>query len=188
MADPLLVVGLGNPGPDYARHRHNIGFMLADRLAGGACWQAWRQGRFCRAGEALMLVKPETYMNASGEYVREFRDYRSLQGAALLACYDDLSLPLGRLRLRPKGSAGGHKGMQSLIDRLGTQEIPRLRLGIGPQPPGVDSKRFVLQNFRKDEQEMLEKAMTRACEAVFTVLRNGLSEAMNRFNPAEGPA
>jgi len=184
-----LVVGLGNPGPEYERTRHNVGFRLADRMVGGAD-SSWRDfkglGVVAKAGE-LWVAKPMTYMNESGLFVRAFADFHKMTAAEVLPVYDELALPLGKLRLRVKGSAGGQKGMLSVIRHMGTEEVPRLRVGIGPQPERMDSAAFVLQRFKSDEEKLLDAVLDRALEAIDVAAREGVELAMTRFNP-DAPA
>lgn len=181
-----LVVGLGNPGPEYERTRHNVGFRLADRLVGEAD-SSWRDfkglGVAAKRGE-VWVVKPMTYMNESGQFVRAFAAYHNVSPSELLVVYDELALPLGKLRLRKKGSAGGQKGMLSILQHFGTEEIARLRIGIGPQPERMDSADFVLSRFRSAEEKELDAALDLAVDAVEAVRDKGLDAAMNRFNPA----
>lgn len=182
-----LVVGLGNPGPEYERTRHNVGFRLADRLAaeGGRAWKDFRGlGVFARWDGDAWVAKPMTYMNESGRFVQAFAGYHRVPPADILVVYDEIALPLGRIRLRPGGSAGGQKGMGSILRQLATQEIPRLRLGIGPQPERMDSADFVLSRFKPSEEEALESALALAADAARAARRDGLEAAMNRFNPA----
>lgn len=176
-----LVVGLGNPGPKYARTRHNAGFRLLDSLGEGPWRDFQGLGRVARR-EALLLAQPLTYMNESGRFVESLARFHKLRPDELLVCFDDVALPLGRLRLRPAGSSGGQKGMQSIIECLGTSEIPRLRLGVGPQPPGVDSTDFVLGRFTREEEAALEEVLARGREAVLMAASLGLEPAMNRCN------
>lgn len=181
-----LVVGLGNPGPEYERTRHNVGFRLADRLVGGAdsVWKDFKGlGVVAKAGE-LWVAKPMTYMNLSGQFVRQFADYHKMAAAEVLPVYDEISLPLGKIRLRLKGSAGGQNGMKSVIQHFGTEEVPRLRIGIGPQPEKMDSAAFVLGRFSKTEESELDAVLDRAVEAVGVAVETGVEMAMNRFNPA----
>lgn len=183
-----LVVGLGNPGPEYERTRHNVGFRLADKLVGGA-------GSFSDAksfkglGVALKrgdmwVAKPMTYMNLSGEFVKQFAAYHNVAREQILVVYDELALPLGKLRLRVKGSAGGQKGMLSIIQHLGSEEVSRLRIGIGPQPERMDSADFVLGRFTGAQEEELEKSLERAVEAVEYASEHGVPAAMNKYNPS----
>lgn len=181
-----LVVGLGNPGPEYEKTRHNVGFRLADRLVGEAdpFWKDFKGlGVAAKWGE-VWVAKPMTYMNESGQFVRAFAAYHNIPAPAILAVYDELALPLGKVRLRKKGSAGGQKGMKSILAHFGTEEVSRLRIGIGPQPEKMDSADFVLSRFRPAEEKDLEQGLSRAVEAVRIVLEEGMDVAMNRFNPA----
>lgn len=182
-----LVVGLGNPGQEYERTRHNVGFRLADRLVGGA--DSFSDGKSFKGlgiavkkGE-LWVAKPMTYMNLSGEFVKQFAGYHNISREEILVVYDELALDLGKLRIRTKGSAGGQKGMLSIIQHLGSEEVARLRVGIGPQPERMDSADFVLGRFSGAQEEELEKALERAVEAVECVRTHGVAEAMNRYNP-----
>lgn len=181
-----LVVGLGNPGPRYERTRHNVGFMVLDRLAGEAAWKDFEGGLVARA-EGLILGRPLTYMNESGRFVGALARFYKIAPEDALVVFDDVALPLGRLRIRPSGSAGGQKGMASVISHLG-DKVPRLRLGIGPQPQGVKSEDFVLSPFAKAEQEALSEVLDRACEAVRVAAAEGLEAAMNRFNKEHEPS
>lgn len=180
-----LVVGLGNPGSRYARTRHNVGFRLVEHLAGGeASWRDFGDaGRYCQAG-GLIYAEPLTYMNESGRFVQAFSRYYKISPAEMLICFDEVALPLGRLRLRPSGSAGGQRGMESVISCLGTQDVPRLRLGVGPQPAGMDSARFVLSRFSAGEQKTLGEVLETAADAVAAVAGSDLEAAMNRYNAA----
>lgn len=182
-------MGLGNPGPEYEKTRHNLGFWIVDRLAAG--WKAdpWRRsGERLEAtatvgGREIVLVKPLTWMNRSGIAVRALRDGLECEPGEILICYDELALPLGRIRLRPSGSHGGHNGMRSIIERLGTTEFPRLRVGIGPDGAIEDGSDFVLSPFRRRERPLADEAVVRAAEAVECAVREDLLTAMNRFNP-----
>lgn len=180
-----LLVGLGNPGPEYEGTRHNVGFRFVDRWVGGA-GSSWRPfkglGVFTKRDEVL-VAKPTTYMNESGRFVRMFASFHNVVASDMLVVYDELSLPLGKIRLRRKGSSGGQKGMLSIIQHMGTEELPRLRIGIGPQSEGVDSADFVLGRFKPSEDRDLDAALGLAEDAVRVVVENGLEAAMNRFNP-----
>ncbi|MBI5247228.1 MAG: aminoacyl-tRNA hydrolase [Elusimicrobia bacterium] len=181
-----LVVGLGNPGPEYEKTRHNVGFRLADRMVGGAdsFWKDFKGlGVAAKAGD-LWVAKPMTYMNLSGEFVKQFAAYHNVALDELLVVYDELAIPLGKLRLRKKGSSGGQKGMLSIIQHFGTEEIARLRIGIGPQPEKMDSAAFVLGKFTKSQEAELETALDLAREAVGCVSEKGVDLAMNKYNPA----
>lgn len=185
MAAPRLVVGLGNPGPRYERTRHNAGFRLVERLAGeDAVWKDFSGlGRWTKA-RGLMLGEPLTYMNESGRFVAALSRFHKIAPGEILVCFDDVALPLGRLRLRPAGSSGGQKGMESILSVLGTKEVPRLRIGVGPQPPGWDSTDFVLGRFTAAEEKVFSGALDAAAEAVGIACGEGLEAAMNAFNAA----
>ncbi len=188
MTTPYLIVGLGNPGRKYAQTRHNAGFMLVDRLAERLGLRFRRMqfkalitdGRF--QGRKIILAKPQTYMNLSGQAVRPLVRFYQIPAANLLVAYDDLDLPLGALRLRPKGGHGGHKGMRSIIEHLGTQEFPRLRLGIGRPPGRMDAADYVLQPFSPAEMELMEIAFAKGVEGIFRWWEAGLAAAMNLVN------
>jgi PTH1 family peptidyl-tRNA hydrolase len=187
-----LIVGLGNPGPQYANTRHNCGFMVVDRLA-----ERWGiplalekqfQGSYGEGfalGGKRRLLKPATYMNRSGEAVRAVLDWYKLDPRSVLVVYDDVDLPLGRLRLRGSGSAGGHNGMKSVIQHLGSEAFPRLRLGVGRPKGNQDMVGHVLGRFEPTEQAVLERVLRAAVEAVECCLQEGLRAAMNRFNPLD---
>mgnify|MGYP005861711021 CR=1 FL=1 len=182
-----LVVGLGNPGARYANTRHNVGFMVVDRLA-RRCSAAVTK-RQCSAlvglgnlgGTRVCLAKPQTYMNLSGDAVACLLRFYKIPTADLLVVYDDRDLPVGRIRLRERGSAGGHRGMESIIGRLGTSDFPRLRIGIG-RPAETEAVDHVLGSFTPEERPLMEEALDRAAEAVECVLKEGTVVAMNRFN------
>lgn len=184
-----LAVLLGNPGREYELTRHNIGFMLADRaavrLAPGARWRDWKgKGLYLEAeagGRRVFLLKPQTYMNLSGEAAQGFSAFYKIPPARVLTCYDDLALPFGGLRIRKDGSAGSHNGMASVVAALGAG-VPRLRLGIGPRPENIPGKNFVLSKFTKEEGERLPGFLDKACEALIAVFESGLERAMNRYN------
>ena len=185
-----LVVGLGNPGPRYSRTRHNVGFRVLDALAerAGAALAARRfGGRFgegALAGERVGLLAPETFMNRSGEAVAEALAALPVADPAreLLVVFDDADLPLGRLRLRARGSSGGHNGLADVLDRLGSEDVPRLRFGIGRPSEPRGTVDFVLEPFAPGEEERLALAVPRAVDAVECFVREGVAAAMNRFN------
>lgn len=187
-----LVVGLGNPGPEYARTRHNLGFMVVDELARRAgAGPAKRRFRadivtVTLGGESVTLVKPQTFMNLSGHTVREARAWFKVEVDDCLIVYDDLDLPFGALRLRTGGSAGGHNGLMSIIEQLGTPAIPRLRMGIG-RGAGVARSR-VLGRFSATEEPHLPALVGTAGEAVTTWAGQGILAAMNAFNGTALPA
>lgn len=175
------MVGLGNPGAEYARTRHNVGFRLLDLLAEGGKWTEKFEGEFLKQGE-LLLARPFTYMNESGRFVGSLAGFFKVAPADVLVCYDEIALPLGRLRLRPDGSAGGQKGMASVLSHLRTDKVPRLRIGIGPQPAGQASEVYVLKPFSKEQEQRLPEVLDRAADAVRLWLSDGIEAAMNRYN------
>jgi PTH1 family peptidyl-tRNA hydrolase len=186
----LAVVGLGNPGPRYARTRHNVGFRVVDRLRRRHGLPAFEQGgplelsRGQCTGRPVALVRPLTYMNRSGEAVRVLLELEPLPVEALLVVADDVYLPLGRLRLRRRGGDGGHNGLRSIIEALGSQDFPRLRVGIGGDVESEELRAYVLEEFGETESTIIERTIEEAVEAVETVLEAGIGEAMNRFNAA----
>ncbi len=182
------IIGLGNPGPKYAETRHNVGFRVIDLLA--ARHQFPTPQRMLQAiigkGEIhnsqVLLAKPMTFMNESGRAVGRLCVHFDLLPSDLLVIYDDINIDLGMLRLRREGSSGGHKGMQSVIDHLGTEQIPRLRLGIGRLPPEAEARGFVLAPFAKDEEEVAQQLIEQAADAVEYLLAEGIETTMRRFN------
>lgn len=183
-----LIVGLGNPGPEYARTPHNLGFMVIDRLASDAGLRVTRPeenalvGLGKIEGRETALAKPLSYMNLSGGPVRELLRRYELQPEHLLLVYDELALPWGQLRLRLRGSSGSHKGVQSVIGALDTMEFPRLRLGIDPGHRIGDGARFVLRKFRPSEETEAEEIVGRAAEAVRLYISEGADKAMTVIN------
>ena len=189
MSAPLhLIVGLGNPGPEYAEHRHNVGFQVLELLAqrhGLTFDRLLFKARVAVgqiAGQRVVLARPLTYMNRSGESVAPLVRWYKLPLERLLVVYDDLDLPLGTLRLRPRGGSGGHRGMESIIQHLGTEAFPRLRVGIGRPPAGWDAADYVLHPFTEDELPVIAAARERAVDAIECWLSEGIETAMNRFN------
>ncbi|HEY3283233.1 MAG TPA: aminoacyl-tRNA hydrolase [Armatimonadota bacterium] len=182
-----VILGLGNPGGEYEMTRHNVGFLVVDVLSDRLHLEVRRTGLKCLRGETragdhrVILAKPLTYMNLSGQAARGLLDYYRLSPRDLLVVTDDVNLPVGRLRLRADGSAGGHNGLKSLIQCLGTQEFPRLRIGVGAPVPGT-MIHHVLGRFPKEEMPAVRDAVHRAADAVECLLAEGLQEAMNRFN------
>ncbi len=183
-----LVVGLGNPGPEYERTRHNVGFQVLDVLARRhrltftphrfrALVAEWRVN-----GQTVLLVKPLTYMNLSGEAVGPLARHHHVPPEAILVVYDDMDLPFGTLRMRPKGGSGGHKGVASIIQHLGTTEFPRLRVGIGRPPGRMDPVDYVLSPFTPEEEETMAVVREEAADAVELWVRVGTDRAMNRVN------
>ncbi len=188
-----LIVGLGNPGKEYEWSRHNLGFMLIDKLAGVAGFDVKlrecqsRVGRGEIEGRTVKLVKPQTYMNLSGEAVAcLFAKHKLAEpGEKLIVISDDLALPFGKIRIRAKGSAGGHNGLKSIIGALGTNEFTRLRIGIQPEHPISDSKRFVLDSFPGAIRPAVEEVLERSVEAIRSILRDGVLKAMTEHNREE---
>lgn len=183
-----LIVGLGNPGDEYEKTRHNFGFWVVDALAlrWGFKFKASKFQAMVALGEwegeKRLLLKPETYMNLSGEAVRPAFDFYKVRPEEVLVVTDDLDLPLGRLRMAASGGSGGHNGMKSISQHLGTQGFPRLRLGIGR---GLETpKDFVLSRFSKEEKKLALETVERAADAVECFLKEGIEKAMNRFNGA----
>jgi len=183
-----LIVGLGNPGARYADTRHNVGFMVVEALSrryGIGSERTNFSGLWQEAdleGVRAFLLRPTTYMNCSGTSVQAAVRFYQLPLQEILVICDDFHLPLGKLRLRPKGSAGGQKGLQNIIQHLGSQEFARLRIGIGPLPEGVDATSFVLGRFMPDEQPIIQEAIRRAAEAVVLWAKEGIETTMNRYN------
>ncbi len=183
-----LIVGIGNPGPEYARTRHNIGFRVVNLLAkqlGVKREEARFKGVFAAAkldGLTVGLLKPLTYVNLSGQSVREAVNRLNLATEQILVVLDDAQLPLGKLRLRAKGSSGGHKGLQSIIEALQTENIPRLRIGIGSPPEGVDMATYVLSPFEPEEEAIIAETVEIAAEAAKVWAKDGIEIAMQRFN------
>lgn len=187
-----LVVGLGNPGKQYEKTRHNVGFLVVDRCCARAGVEPTKksfEARYAFAGigrEQVGYVKPLTYMNESGIAVRGFLDFYKVDPGEVLVVCDDLALPCGQLRLRASGSSGGQKGLESIIRHLGTQAFPRLRLGIGAAPPYMDAADYVLGQFAEEERPLMEAAVERAADAVRVWLDSGIDRAMNVFNTKPG--
>ncbi len=183
-----LIVGLGNPGAEYERTRHNLGFMLVDRLAREYQTQVKRNE--CRSligwaeieNQRVELAKPQTFMNLSGEAVSGLLQKPERGTERLIIISDDLALPFGKIRLRRGGSHGGHNGLRSMIECLGTDEFIRLRIGIMPEHPLGNTKNFVLDNFSKDESSEVEKILETSADAIRTVLTGGIEKAMAEFN------
>ncbi len=183
-----LVVGLGNPGEQYEKTRHNLGFMLIDELERQFQTQVKRQecralvGRISIDERTVELVKPQTYMNLSGETVSCLLKKVSRSGKNIIVVTDDLALPLGSIRLRARGSAGGHNGLKSLIECLKTDEFIRLRIGMKPEHPIFNTKNFVLEKFSKNDLETVEKVLERSADAVRAVINDGVEKAMAQYN------
>jgi PTH1 family peptidyl-tRNA hydrolase len=185
---PYLIVGLGNPGPRYHHNRHNVGFMVVDALADAAKIPIRRvefralvgKGEF--SDERLILAKPQTFMNNSGQAVGALVRFYKIPVDHLLVVHDDLDLPFGTLRLRPRGGAGGQRGMASIMATLNTQDFARLRVGIGRPPGRMDPSDYVLHDFDPPEEEMLPALLSSAVDATRMFLQDGIERAMNEFN------
>lgn len=185
-----MIVGLGNPGKEYERSRHNLGFMLIDKLGAETGINKFRRecqslvGRAEIEGAAVKLVKPQTYMNLSGEAVACLLAKHKLAepGENLIVISDDLALPFGKIRIRARGSAGGHNGLKSIIGAVGSNEFTRLRIGIQPEHPISDSKRFVLDSFPVAARTDVEKILERSVEALRAILSDGVLKAMSSYN------
>lgn len=183
-----LVVGLGNVGRKYDKTRHNVGFDVVERLAAKFAVASPRgrfQGETIDAeigGEKVLLLRPHTYMNLSGTSVQPARDFFKIEIGDILVVCDDFNLPSGKLRLRAKGSAGGQKGLADIIQRLGTDEVPRLRVGIGPVPPQWNAADFVLSRFSADEVPVMKETLDQAGAAVVDWATQGVAYCMNRYN------
>jgi PTH1 family peptidyl-tRNA hydrolase len=185
MSEKYLIAGLGNPGSRYADTRHNVGFKVIERLAErlNLSFRSGRGDYLVAASTAnVLLVKPLTYMNNSGLAVRHAADYFDVALPRLLIVFDDFQLPVGKLRLRPNGSDGGHNGMASVIQYLGSQEVPRLRLGIRAEFHKGEMADFVLSTFSKEEQKLLPEIYDRAADAALSFIHDGIQQAMNKFN------
>jgi len=183
-----IIAGLGNPGLRYANTRHNVGFIVLDMLAdklGIKVTKAKHKaliGEGTLAGEKIVLAKPQTYMNLSGESILELKNWYKVEDSRIIIIYDDIDLDIGVLRIRPSGSAGTHNGMRSIIGQLKSQDFPRVRLGIGRPPQGWDLKDYVLSTFRDDEMSKLKDACQRAVEGVELIVTKGVNYAMSRCN------
>ncbi len=186
--DTFLLTGLGNPGREYRDNRHNVGFMLIDRLVVRLNARGMKLQSKAIVTNAvyedykLILAKPQTYMNLSGHSVQGLAHFYKIPLENILIAHDDLDLPFGTLRIRPGGGPGGQKGVASAIERLGSKEFPRLRIGIGRPPGRMDPADYVLQDFSKDEAAALPEILGHAEQAVLEFVKNGLDSAMNKFN------
>ena len=183
-----IIIGLGNPTSQYQATRHNIGFDVITRISDdyripldfkkhkAIC------GKGMIDGEKVILAQPQTFMNLSGESVRELVDFYKVPSENIIVIYDDISLEVGQLRLRKKGSAGGHNGIKSIIAHLGTEEFPRIKVGVGDKPKGWDLADHVLSRFNEDERPIIRQAIEKSSEAVKTILIEGMEPAMNIYN------
>lgn len=183
-----IIAGLGNPTREYENTRHNAGFSVIDVLADrmGVLVEEKKHkalcGRGVLGGQKVVLAKPQTFMNVSGESVRAMADFYKVPPQQVIVIYDDISLEPGQLRLRAKGSAGGHNGIKSIIAHLGTQEFPRIKVGVGDKPKNMDLAQYVLSRFSKGEQALMEDAFLEAADAAAMMLADGIDAAMNNFN------
>lgn len=183
-----IIVGLGNPSKQYEGTRHNAGFMTLDVLADRYNIDISEKkhkalcGKGVIEGNKVVLLKPQTFMNLSGESVRAAADFYKVAPEEIIVIYDDISLEPGQLRVRKKGSAGGHNGMKNIIAHLGTQDFPRIRVGVGEKPAGMDLADYVLGRFSKGERELLKEAFKEGAQAAVAILCDGIESAMNQFN------
>jgi PTH1 family peptidyl-tRNA hydrolase len=188
-----LIVGFGNPGRQYKCNRHNVGFMLVDNLAKrlGTTFSRMESRALVTKttylDKRLILAKPQTYMNLSGQAVASLVKFYKIPLENLMIAYDDVDLPLGTIRLRPMGGSAGQKGMRSTIERLGTEEFPRIRLGIDRPPGAMQAANYVLQDFSKDEIEIVNHVIDRATDATLVFVTEGLDVAMNKYNTHNAP-
>ncbi len=185
----FIIAGLGNPGREYANTRHNAGFMVIDAIAEKAGISVSEKkhkaiiGKGVFAGEKVVLVKPQTYMNLSGESIREVTDYYKVDAESeLIVISDDIDLDVGQLRIRPKGSAGGHNGLKNIIQHLGTENFIRVRVGVGAKQSGGDLVSHVLGSIDKDDMENYADALANAVDAIEVIMNEGTEPAMNKFN------
>lgn len=183
-----LIAGLGNPTREYDKTRHNVGFsvidVLADRYRIDISEKKHKAlcGRGVIEGQKVLLLKPQTFMNLSGESIRAAADYYKIEPEEMIVIYDDISLDPGQLRIRLKGSAGGHNGIKNIIANLGTQDFPRIKVGVGAKPPRMDLADYVLSRFGAGEQKLMEEAFGEAAEAAVMMMTDGAERAMNHFN------
>ena len=189
MSERYLIIGLGNPGKEYHDTRHNVGFRCVDALveAHGLAYDRKKKSHAriadgVVAGKRVFIAKPQTYMNLSGSSAQGLAAFHQIPPERIIVILDDLDLPIGTLRIRPKGGSGGHKGLTDIVARLGTQDFPRIRFGIGRPPDTMDPAAYVLRRFDADEMPVVEEATSRATKAVETWLIEGIDSAMNRYN------
>lgn len=188
MTEPFLLIGLGNPGREYANTRHNFGFMAIDRLAVRLNARGMKVQSKAIVMDSkyedhkLILAKPQTYMNLSGQSVQGLAHFYKIPNENLMILSDDLDLPFGTIRIRASGGPGGQRGLSSILEKLGTKDIPRMRLGIGRPPGRMDPADYVLQNFSRDDLKSISELLDRAADAALEFVTNGLTAAMNKFN------
>lgn len=183
-----IIVGLGNPTKTYEGTRHNIGFEVIDHLATAyaidVCMKKHKAlcGKGMIGGQKVVLAKPQTYMNLSGESVRELMDFYKVQPDEIIVIYDDISLEPGQLRIRAKGSAGGHNGIKNIIAHLNTQDFPRVKVGVGEKPKGWDLADYVLSRFSAEDRKVMDESVAAAGEAIKLMLESDINAAMNKYN------
>ena len=183
-----VIAGLGNPGREYEGTRHNVGFMTLDALADkyniDVREKAFKGliGKGVIEGNKVILVKPQTYMNLSGECIRQVMDYYKVDPSEFIVIYDDISLEVGQLRIRRKGSAGGHNGIKNIIANLGSSVFPRIKVGVGEKPKGYDLADYVLGKFSKEDRVLMEEGYDLACEASALIMQGAIDQAMNEYN------
>lgn len=183
-----IIAGLGNPGAKYQGTRHNVGFSVIYEISDkynikiDTARHKAMIGKGIIEGEKVILAMPQTYMNLSGEAIRELAGYYKCDSEDIIVIYDDISLDVGRLRIRGKGSAGGHNGIKSIISCLGTDTFPRIKVGVGEKPPRMDLADYVLGRFNKEEAPVIRESAARACQAAAVIIGEGISSAMNKFN------
>lgn len=189
-----IIVGLGNPTKEYQNTRHNIGFDVIDKLADMCSISVLEKkhkaliGKGILNGQKVILAKPQTYMNLSGESVRELVDYYKVdEETELIVIYDDISLDVGQLRIRKKGSAGGHNGIKNIILHLGTDVFPRIKMGVGEKPKGYNLADYVLGHFKKEEREIMDESIVTAIKALELMVTDEIGEAMNQYNKKVKP-
>lgn len=186
-----IIVGLGNPTREYAGTRHNIGFDAITRIADDYNISLDMKkhkslcGRGFIEGKKVVLAQPQTYMNLSGEAVRELKDFYKVSNDKIIIIYDDISLDVGQIRVRQKGSAGGHNGIKSIINHLNNEEFPRIKVGVGDKPRGWDLADYVLGRFSQEEEEVIRETLKRTSTACTCMVTKGIDEAMNQFNKKE---
>lgn len=183
-----IIAGLGNPTKEYDKTRHNVGFSVIDVLADQYNIDVSERkhkalcGRGAIEGQKVVLMKPQTFMNLSGESIRAAVDFYKVEPEDIIIVYDDVSLEPGQLRIRLKGSAGGHNGIKNIIAHLGTQEFPRIKVGVGAKPPRMDLAAYVLSRFSQGEQKLMDEAFKEAAEAAVMMMTDGADRAMNHYN------
>lgn len=193
MDNLFIIIGLGNPGRQYENTHHNVGFDTVDILSGKFGIKIAKLKHKALIGDGLiqgkrvLLVKPQTYMNLSGESVREVVEWYNIPLKNIIIIYDDVDLPLGRIRIRPKGSSGTHNGMKSIIYQLQSDEFPRIRIGIGKPPENWDMADYVLSRFDAEERKIIGQSISKAAEAAVEIINSGIEKAMNMYNGPEMP-